>query len=58
MASQNYSLAYMQVQLALVSLIILGIYAVVKDAKLIMEKVKKEEWVLSYVCVCVCVVVG
>ena len=30
-AKQNYSLAYMQVQLALVSLVILGIYALIAD---------------------------
>jgi len=36
-AAQNYSLAYMQVQLALVSLVILGIYAVAKDHKAILE---------------------
>jgi UDP-sugar transporter A1/2/3 len=34
---QNYSLAYMQVQLALVSLVILGIYAVVMDYQKIVE---------------------
>jgi solute carrier family 35 (UDP-sugar transporter), member A1/2/3 len=36
-ARQNYSLAYMQVQLALVSLVILGVYAVVIDYNVIME---------------------
>jgi len=40
-AAQNYSLAYMQVQLALVSLVILGIYAVAKDHKAILENVRK-----------------
>jgi UDP-sugar transporter A1/2/3 len=30
-ARQNYSLAYMQVQLALVSLVIIGLYACIKD---------------------------
>mmetsp|Transcript_13372 Transcript_13372/g.22139 ORF Transcript_13372/g.22139 Transcript_13372/m.22139 type:complete len:370 (+) Transcript_13372:80-1189(+) len=36
-ARQNYSLAYMQVQLALVSLVILGIYALVMDYGKIVE---------------------
>lgn len=36
-ARQNYSLAYMQVQLALVSLVILGIYAVVMDYQVIVQ---------------------
>jgi len=36
-ARENYSLAYVQVQLALVSLIILGIYAILMDRKEIIE---------------------
>jgi UDP-sugar transporter A1/2/3 len=36
-ARENYSLAYMQVQLALVSLVIIGLYAMVMDFQAIME---------------------
>lgn len=36
-ARENYSLAYMQVQLALVSLVIIGLYAFVMDFTAIME---------------------
>ena len=49
-ARQTYGLAYVQVQLALVSLVILGFYAVAEDYNDIMEKVS----VSLCVCVCAC----
>lgn len=38
-AKKNYSLAYMQIQLALVSLVIIGLYASIKDYEAIVNQV-------------------
>lgn len=54
----QYGLAYMQCQLAVVSLFCLGLYAFIKDSDAILKKVSAMKFVVCYTIMMYCVFIG